>query len=348
MPRHLLVTRTNGSTAARYKCPARGSSSRQRPHHAGSTGSLPHTEVKQRWVRIVLRWVTAWEHRMPLASFCPRPEPESSQAQPSLCPGPPTTESGRAQPGPGPHTTEPGPDFFTSPAAHNPTRPANDQVRPPAARPGPARPSTHHATRSLALPPASGPGGGLTPPENTQICPARALRAHSSRSLSIHRPARAGSLDTLENKEPGLGDESIRRGSPAEHCCRQALCPGLAAPSVSGGRTHGVPLWRTLKKFQSPNGERPSTAVHEGPRRPAQGNNIVCALQHSPVQPEHTRHSRPHARRHHSAWHSLPRAFAAEPGPPEGRPNHTPLPHGENETKGCRVSMKTHTHTHSV
>ena len=43
--------------------------SRQRPYHAGPTASLPYSEVKQRWVRIVLRWVTAWEHRMPLASF---------------------------------------------------------------------------------------------------------------------------------------------------------------------------------------------------------------------------------------------------------------------------------------
>ena len=55
----------------RYKCGARSSFSRQRPYHAGSTGSLPHTEVKQRWVRLVLRWVTAWEHRMPLASLLP-------------------------------------------------------------------------------------------------------------------------------------------------------------------------------------------------------------------------------------------------------------------------------------
>ena len=39
----------------------------QRPYHAESTGSRPITEVKQRRARLVLGWVTAWEHRVLLA-----------------------------------------------------------------------------------------------------------------------------------------------------------------------------------------------------------------------------------------------------------------------------------------
>jgi len=31
------------------------------------TSSRPITEVKQRWARLVLGWVTAWEHRVMLA-----------------------------------------------------------------------------------------------------------------------------------------------------------------------------------------------------------------------------------------------------------------------------------------
>ena len=42
-------------------------SSRQRPYHVESTSSRPITEVKQRWARLVLGWVTAWEHRVLLA-----------------------------------------------------------------------------------------------------------------------------------------------------------------------------------------------------------------------------------------------------------------------------------------
>ena len=34
-----------------------------------STRSRPITKVKQRWARIVLRWVTAWELRVVLAFF---------------------------------------------------------------------------------------------------------------------------------------------------------------------------------------------------------------------------------------------------------------------------------------
>ena len=41
----------------------------QRPYHVKSTGSRPITEVKQRRARLVLGWVTAWEHRVLLASF---------------------------------------------------------------------------------------------------------------------------------------------------------------------------------------------------------------------------------------------------------------------------------------
>ena len=40
---------------------------RQRPYHVESTASRPISEVKQRWVWIVLGWVTAWEHQMLLA-----------------------------------------------------------------------------------------------------------------------------------------------------------------------------------------------------------------------------------------------------------------------------------------
>ena len=36
----------------------------QRPYHVESTGSRPITEVKQRRARLVLGWVTAWEHRV--------------------------------------------------------------------------------------------------------------------------------------------------------------------------------------------------------------------------------------------------------------------------------------------
>ena len=44
---------------------------RQRPYHVESTSSRPITEVKQRWARLVLGWVTAWEPRVLLASkFC--------------------------------------------------------------------------------------------------------------------------------------------------------------------------------------------------------------------------------------------------------------------------------------
>ena len=43
--------------------------SRQRPYHVEYTGSRPITEVKQRWARLVLGWVTAWEHRVLLASL---------------------------------------------------------------------------------------------------------------------------------------------------------------------------------------------------------------------------------------------------------------------------------------
>ena len=40
----------------------------QRPYHVENTSSRPITEVKQRWARLVLGWVTAWEHRV-LLSF---------------------------------------------------------------------------------------------------------------------------------------------------------------------------------------------------------------------------------------------------------------------------------------
>ena len=43
--------------------------SRQRPYHVESTGSRPITEVKQRRARLVLGWVTAWEHWVLLATF---------------------------------------------------------------------------------------------------------------------------------------------------------------------------------------------------------------------------------------------------------------------------------------
>ena len=42
---------------------------RQQPYHVESTGSRPITEVKQRRARLVLGWVTAWEHRVLLATF---------------------------------------------------------------------------------------------------------------------------------------------------------------------------------------------------------------------------------------------------------------------------------------
>ena len=42
--------------------------SRQRPYHVENTSTRPITEVKQRWARLVLGWVTAWEHRVLLSS----------------------------------------------------------------------------------------------------------------------------------------------------------------------------------------------------------------------------------------------------------------------------------------
>ena len=42
----------------------------RRPYHVGNTGSRPITEVKQRWARLVLAWVTGWEYRV-LPAFCP-------------------------------------------------------------------------------------------------------------------------------------------------------------------------------------------------------------------------------------------------------------------------------------
>ncbi len=41
----------------------------QRPYHVEYTSSRPITEVKQRWAWLVLGWVTAWEHQVPLAHF---------------------------------------------------------------------------------------------------------------------------------------------------------------------------------------------------------------------------------------------------------------------------------------
>ena len=41
--------------------------SRQRPYHIEHTSSRPITEVKQCWARLVLGWVTAWEHWVLLA-----------------------------------------------------------------------------------------------------------------------------------------------------------------------------------------------------------------------------------------------------------------------------------------
>ena len=42
---------------------------RHRPYHVESTGSRLITEVKQRRARLVLGWMTAWEHRVLLATF---------------------------------------------------------------------------------------------------------------------------------------------------------------------------------------------------------------------------------------------------------------------------------------
>ena len=33
-----------------------------RPYHVECTSSRPITEVKQRWAKLVLGWVTAWEY----------------------------------------------------------------------------------------------------------------------------------------------------------------------------------------------------------------------------------------------------------------------------------------------
>lgn len=44
---------------------------RPRPYHVGNTGSRPITEVKQRWARLVLAWVTGWEYRVLRRHFAP-------------------------------------------------------------------------------------------------------------------------------------------------------------------------------------------------------------------------------------------------------------------------------------
>ena len=41
----------------------------QRPYHIEHTSSRPITEVKQCWARLVLGWVTAWEHWVLLAKI---------------------------------------------------------------------------------------------------------------------------------------------------------------------------------------------------------------------------------------------------------------------------------------
>ena len=41
----------------------------QRPYHDEHTSSRLITEVKHHWARSVLRWVTAWEHRVSLVPF---------------------------------------------------------------------------------------------------------------------------------------------------------------------------------------------------------------------------------------------------------------------------------------
>ena len=41
----------------------------QRPYHVEHTSSRPITEVKQHWARLVLGWVTAWEHRVLLSFY---------------------------------------------------------------------------------------------------------------------------------------------------------------------------------------------------------------------------------------------------------------------------------------
>ena len=46
----------------------------QRPYHVENTSSRPITEVKQHRARLVLRWVTAWERRVSLASFLSFPK----------------------------------------------------------------------------------------------------------------------------------------------------------------------------------------------------------------------------------------------------------------------------------
>ena len=44
------------------------SESRQRPYHVEKTDSHPITEVKQHRAWLVLGWVTAWVHHVPLAT----------------------------------------------------------------------------------------------------------------------------------------------------------------------------------------------------------------------------------------------------------------------------------------
>ena len=51
-----------------YKLLPEAHSQWQRPYHVENTGSRPITEDKQRWVWLVLGWVTAWEYQM-LLSF---------------------------------------------------------------------------------------------------------------------------------------------------------------------------------------------------------------------------------------------------------------------------------------
>ena len=64
---HLRLSVVTSAAVSQQKSGRRDAGCRQRPYHAENTSSRPITEVKQHRARLVLGWVTAWEHRVSLS-----------------------------------------------------------------------------------------------------------------------------------------------------------------------------------------------------------------------------------------------------------------------------------------
>ena len=64
---HLRLSVVTSAVVSLQKSGRPNADCRQRPYHAENTSSRPITEVKQHRARLVLGWVTAWEHRVSLS-----------------------------------------------------------------------------------------------------------------------------------------------------------------------------------------------------------------------------------------------------------------------------------------